>query len=233
MFSIMSVVMSPMRIGTKNDCTGNSQQQFTATRSERTIPKFVWQIWSKTPKGRELRFTVLVKASSNLTETDSMQTGNITMQFETGERGRNMVLVLRSLDPGMTVPAEVYQKPKPRKQEANFSSDTEVGVSTFPWDGGKLLPYYMSLHPRDTNLNSPSRLLCRMSPLMQLACVLFAAALIPRNPINYPSPRTISLQNALVMLYQEVIVVYFTFDLLCASDRLLLGGGGKPHLRLR
>lgn len=86
MFCIMSVVMSPTRFLTKNDCAGDSQQQFIATRSELTIPKFVSQIWSRTRKDEELRFTVLVKASSNLTETDSMQTGSITMQFETRER---------------------------------------------------------------------------------------------------------------------------------------------------
>jgi hypothetical protein len=70
---------------------------------------------------------------------------------------------------------------------------------------------------------------------MQLACILlgsdvtFRSAeqrkpdLILRNPINYPSLRTISPANALVMLYQEMIVLYFAFDLFYACDRLFLG----------
>jgi hypothetical protein len=47
-------------------------------------------------------------------------------------------------------------------------------------------------------------------------------ALILRNAINYISLRIICVGNALVKLYQEMVVVYFTFDLFCLGDRLLL-----------
>jgi hypothetical protein len=80
-----------------------------------------------------------------------------------------------------------------------------------------------------------SGLLYRKSSHMQRACVPLKCdmtfpraephkpALILRNPINYISLRIICVGNALVRLYQEMIVVYFTFDLFCFGDRLLLG----------
>jgi hypothetical protein len=204
----MSVVMNPVGTVTKNDCAGDGQQKFTPTRSELTTPKVARQInMVKNPEGQG---TKIYCAGEGQHQCNRNRQSHDAVR---DVRDKNTVM---GLDPATSN--------LPGKQAANFSFRLWSWSQYVP----EFLPYNMALHLKVSNLNCPSRLFCRClhscswRAFLQVVKFPYAAALIPRN---YPSSRTISLQNALVMFYQEVIIVYFTFDLLCAGDRLLLGDG--------
>jgi hypothetical protein len=178
--------MSSMGSGTKSDCAGAGQQQFTPTRSESTTPKVVRQInTAKNPKGPWTKIYCAGEGQHQFNR-NRIHANRQSHDAFRDVREKNMVMV-----PAWCGSCQQQftrnRNQENRKQIVVFdSSGTSANFCYTIWRFIPETVILIVLLVRFVGcLHS-----CSWHEFLQVVKLPIAAALIPGNPMNYPSSRT-------------------------------------------